>query len=148
MIQERALAILSDDLIPLPDLDVPDGVTSLGRTIVVMGEVRSSEHLIIEGRVEGRILAPDHGVAIGRHGSVNSEVMARTITVLGTVSGKLTATDRVELLPSGKVEGRIVTPTLIIDEGAYFKGVVDPSLVNTVLAVSRHRFKNGNEPTT
>ena len=148
MIQERALAILSDDLVPLPDLDVPDGVTSLGRTIVVRGEVRSSEHLIIEGRVEGRILAPEHGLAIGRHATVSSEIMARTITVLGTVNGKLTATDRIELLPSGKVEGRIVTPTLIIDEGAYFKGVVDPDLINTVLAVSRHRFKHGNECAT
>ena len=139
------MPIASEDLIPVPDLDVPEGVTSVGRTLVVRGEIRSDEHLIIEGRVEGRILAPEHGVAIGRHGTVSSEVMARTITVLGTVNGKLTATERIELMPSGKVEGRLVTPTLIIDEGAFFKGTVDPALADTVLAVSRHRLKQNSE---
>ena len=139
------MPIASEDLIPVPDLDVPEGVTSVGRTLVVRGEIRSDEHLIIEGRVEGRIMAPEHGVAIGRHGTVNSEILARTITVLGTVNGKLTATERVELMPSGKVEGRIVTPTLIIDEGAFFKGTVDPALAATVLAVSRHRLKRNSE---
>jgi cytoskeletal protein CcmA (bactofilin family) len=137
--------IASEDLIPVPDLDVPEGVTSVGRTLVVRGEIRSDEHLIIEGRVEGRILAPDHGVAIGRHGNVSSEIMARTITVLGTVNGKLTATERIELMPSGRVEGRLVTSTLIIDEGAFFKGTVDPTLADTVLAVGRHRLKQNSE---
>ena len=135
------MPIASEDLIPVPDLDVPDGVTSVGRTLVVKGEIQSDEHLIIEGRVEGRVMAPDHGVAVGRHGVVSSEIMARTITVLGTVHGNITATDRIELMPSGKVEGRLVTSTLIIDDGAFFKGVVDPTLADTVLAVSRYRLK-------
>ena len=142
------MPIASEDLIPVPDLDVPEGVTSVGRTLVVKGEIRSDEHLIIEGRVEGRVMAPDHGVAVGRHGTVSSEIIARTITVLGTVNGKLTATDRIELMPSGKVEGRIVTSTLIIDEGAFFKGIVDPTLADTVLAVSRHRLKQTTKNTS
>lgn len=111
------------------------------------GDVQSSEHLIIEGRVEGRVMVPDHGLAIGKYGHVSSEIVARTVTVLGTVTGRLTATERVELLPSGRVEGRIVTASLIIDEGAYFKGVVDPTLRDTVLAVSRHRFKQDVDDT-
>ena len=141
------LTIPADDLIPVPDLDVPEGITSIGRTISVRGEVRSGEHLIIEGRVEGRVMVPDHGLAIGKYGNVSADVMARTVTVLGTVKGKLTATERVELLPSGKVEGRIVTASLIMDEGCYFKGVVDPTLRDTVLAVSRHRLKQGADDT-
>ena len=68
-------------------------------------------------------------------------MLARTITVLGQADGKLTATERVELLKSGRVTGRIVTASLIIDEGAVFNGVVDPTLADTVMAVSRHRLK-------
>ena len=135
------MALLPEDLIPLPDLDIPEGVTSIGRTIVIKGEVHTEEHLIIEGRVEGRVLAPKCGVAVGKHGTVSSEIVARTITVLGTVNGRLTATERVELLDSCKVSGRVVTSTLIIDEGAYFNGHVDPTLADTALAVSRHRLK-------
>ena len=140
-IKDRTLTLPSDDLIPLPDLDVPEGVTSIGRTIVVKGELRADEHLIIEGRVEGQVLAPKHGVAIGRHGRVAKEVVARTITVTGRAGGRLTATERLELLDSARVEGRLVAPTVIIDEGAYFTGTVDPTLSDMALAVTRHRLK-------
>ena len=136
-----------DNQPPVRNLEAPEGMTSIGRTILVKGEVRSNEHLIIEGRVEGRVMVPEHGLAIGKHGNVSSEIMARTITVLGTVQGKITATDRVELLPTGRAEGRIVTESLIIDEGAYFKGMVDPTLKETVLAVSRHRLKQDTDDT-
>jgi cytoskeletal protein CcmA (bactofilin family) len=115
------LATPVDNHPPFQGLDVPEGMTSIGRTILIKGEVRSNEHLIVEGRIEGRVMVPEHGLAIGKHGNVSSEIMARTITVLGTVRGKITATDRVELLPTGRAEGRIVTRSLIIDEGAFFK---------------------------
>ena len=72
---------------------------------------------------------------------MTSEILARTITVLGQVDGKLTATERVELLKSGRVQGRIVAATLIIDEGAHFNGVVDPTLTETVMAVGRYRLR-------
>ena len=139
--RKRNLATPVDTHPPFRNLDAPEGMTSIGRTILIKGEVRSNEHLIIEGRIEGRVMVPEHGLAIGKHGNVSSEIMARTITVLGTVRGKITATDRVELLPTGRAEGRIVTKSLIIDEGAFFTGMVDPKLKETVLAVSRHRLK-------
>ena len=132
---------LTDDLVPVPDLDAPQGITAIGRTFVVKGEIRAAEHLIIEGRVEGEIAVPDHGVAIGRHGFVGADVLARTITVRGKTTGKLTAVDTVEILPTGHVEGRIVARRIAINEGAYFKGIVDPKLAEAAIAVGRHRFK-------
>ncbi len=135
------MAFSPDERVPVPDLDVPEGVTSIGRTIVIKGDVRADEHLIVEGTIEGRIVVPEHGLAIGKHGRVDSEILAKTITVLGQADGKLTATERVELLESGRVRGRIVTTTLIMDEGAIFNGVVDPTLTDTVMAVARHRLK-------
>ena len=132
---------LVDDLISVPNLDAPPGITAIGRTLVVKGEIRAAEHLIIEGRVEGQITVPDHGVAIGRHGFVGAEVLARTITVRGKTTGNLTAVDTVEILPTGHVEGRIVARRIAINEGAYFKGIVDPKLAEAAIAVGRHRFK-------
>ena len=137
---DHTLALPTDDLIPHPDPHVPESVTTIGRTIVVRGDIRSDEHLIIEGRIDGHVLAPKHGVAVGRYGRVAKEILARTITVLGTVQGRLTATERVELLASGRVEGRIVAETVIIDEGAFFNGRIDPTLADTALAVGRHRL--------
>ena len=134
------LAKAISDVVPLPDLDIPEGITSLGRTIVVKGEIRAAEHLIIEGRVEGRIAVPEHGVAVGRRGTVESDVFARTITVRGTATGNLTAIESLEILQTGHVEGRLVTRRLAIEEGSYFSGVVDPKLADTAIAVGRHRL--------
>ena len=56
------MAFSADELVPLPDLDVPEGVTSIGRTIVIKGDVQADEHLIVEGQVEGRQKwTPDRG---------------------------------------------------------------------------------------
>ena len=142
---DHTLALPTDDLVPHADPHVPESVTTIGRTIVVRGDVRSDEHLIIDGRIDGHVLAPKHGVAVGRYGRVAKEVVARTITVLGTVQGRLTATERVELLASGRVEGRIVAETVIIDEGALFNGRIDPTLADTALAVSRHRLRQRDQ---
>ena len=142
------MPLLSEESVSEIETEAPEGVTSIGRSLLIKGEVRSSEHVIIEGQIEGRVLVPEHGVAIARHGKVGPEVFARTITVLGTAHGKLNATERVELMPGGKVEGRIVTASLIIDEGAYFTGIVDPSLAETVIAVSRHRLRQDSEETS
>jgi len=86
-------------------------------------------------------------VAIARSGSGGAEVVARSLTVLGRASGKLTARERVELLEGCHVEGRIVTPTIVIDEGAYIRGSVDPTLTDTALAVARHRLRQRDDET-
>ncbi len=131
----------SIDLISLPEIDVPEGITSLGQTIAVKGELSAAEHIIIEGRFEGQLDVPDHGVAVGRLAIVKAEVLARTITVLGRAKGNLTAAEKVEIRNGGSVEGRIVAPKVAIEEGAYFKGSVDPKRIDAAMAVGRHRLK-------
>jgi len=130
-----------DDLLPLPDMDVPPGVTSLGRTIAVKGELTAGEHLIIEGRFEGRLVAPDHGIAIGRNAVVAADILARNVTVLGTAKGHVTASHGVELRQTASVEGEITSARVAIDEGAYFRGRVDPRRADAAVAVARHRMR-------
>ena len=98
--------------------DSPEGLTSLGRTIIISGEVVAGEHLIIEGRVEGTVSAPDHGVAIARRASVVADVSAKTITVLGRVSGTLSATDTLHVETGGVVEGSVEAADVTLADGA------------------------------
>ena len=144
---DQTRATLADDVALHPELDAPDGITAIGRTIIVKGDLCAAEHLIIEGRVEGQVSVPDHGVAVGQQGTVDADVFARTITVRGSVTGNLTATERVEILATGRVDGRLVAPTIAIDEGAYFKGSVDPKKIDAAIAVGRHRLKQRTEHT-
>ncbi len=138
-----------EDLLPLPNLNIPQGVTSLGRTLVITGEVTAEENLIIEGTVEGKILVPEHAVAIGRTARVSADIMARTVTILGEASGRFTASEKIELRQTARVAGEIIATKVEMIEGAIFEGSADPSKTETAVAVSKHRFKEGRamEPT-
>ena len=123
---DQTRATLADDVALHPELDAPDGITAIGRTIIVKGDLCAAEHLIIEGRVEGHVSVPDHGVAVGQQGTVDADVFARTITVRGSVTGNLTATERVEILATGRVDGRLVAPHDRDRRGRVFQGVRRP----------------------
>ena len=115
-----------DEPVPVPERDSLEDASRFGRTVSIKGEVTASEHLIIEGRVDGKLTAPEHGVAIGRDATVMADIVARTVTVLGQATGSFLASELVETRPSGSVEGPIASPAVAIDEGAYFKGFIDP----------------------
>ena len=128
----------------LPEFDLPEGVSSLGDGFEATGELRAAEHLIVEGVFDGRIFIPDHDVAIGRSGRVSGELLARHITVRGWATGRLVA-DRVELAKGATVvDAQILTERLVIADGAFFQGRVNPTRTDAAFAVFRHeRSKRG-----
>src|ERR1700723_4816224 len=69
---------------------------TIGKSLVIKGEVSGSESLYIDGKVEGSISLPGNRVTIGRNGQVGANVTAREVVVLGKVRGNVTATDRVD----------------------------------------------------
>ena len=91
-------------------------------TIVKEGE---GEDLTIDGSVEGSIDLGNHTLTIGDGAAVKADLTARTISVSGSVTGNLTASERVVLQPTASVEGDIITPRLMMAEGALVKGKVD-----------------------
>ena len=133
----------SRDADSLQALGFPEGVSSLGQHHVATGEIRATEHLIIEGRFNGTVFIPDHEVAIGRQGRVDGELLAGKINVLGRVTGRLVA-NRVEIANGATVKAEIITERLVLADGAIFTGVVDPTRTEAAFAVFRHeRSKRG-----
>ena len=141
MARLRPIEPRDDEPEAVPERGLSEDVTSFGRTISIKGEVTASEHLIIEGRIDGNLMVLEHGVAISHGASVTADIVARTVTVLGRATGTLSASELVEIRSSGSVEGRIHAPAVAIDEGAYFKGHVDPKRAEAAMAVSRHRLQ-------
>jgi cytoskeletal protein CcmA (bactofilin family) len=98
---------------------------SIGTSIVIKGELSGSEDLTIEGEVEGKIELREHVLTVGPSGRIRAHVAARSIIVLGQVTGDLTATDKVDIQAQGSVEGDIVAPRVAIADGATFRGSID-----------------------
>jgi cytoskeletal protein CcmA (bactofilin family) len=100
-------------------------MASIGKSIVINGELSGSEDLTIEGRVDGKIELRDHVLTVGTNGRIKAQVSAKAIVVLGQVTGNLNATEKVDIKDSGSVEGDIVAPRVAIADGSHFKGSID-----------------------
>jgi len=100
-------------------------IVNIGKSVVIKGELNGSEDLTIEGHVEGTIQLRDHVLTIGPNGRIKAQVFAKSVIVLGEVTGNVTASDKVDIRDNGSVDGDIVAPRVAIAEGAHFRGSVD-----------------------
>lgn len=98
---------------------------SIGKSIVINGELSGSEDLTIEGRVDGKIELRDHILTVGSNGRIKAQITAKAIVVLGQVTGNLNATEKVDIKETGSVEGDVVAPRVAIADGSHFKGSID-----------------------
>jgi len=100
-------------------------IVNIGKSVVIKGELNGSEDLTIEGHVEGTIQLRDHVLTIGPNGKIKAQVFAKSVIVLGEVTGNVTASDKVDIRDNGSVDGDIISPRVAIAEGAHFRGSVD-----------------------
>ena len=95
--------------------------TIIGDNSKVEGLLESSDPTRVDGLLQGKILSKS-SVIVGEHGVVRGDINAAEILIAGTVYGNLKAEKRIELTETGRVLGDLITKTLVIDEGASFKG--------------------------
>lgn len=102
-----------------------DKIVNIGQSIHIKGELTGNEDLTIEGKVEGKVFLKDHNLTVGANGKLVAEVQAKTVMVLGEVTGNITADDKVEVAATGTMRGDIQAPRVVLADGAKFKGSID-----------------------
>lgn len=100
-------------------------LATIGKSLVIKGELSGSEDLYIDGQVEGSVDLRTHSVTVGPNGNVKAGINAKAIVVQGRVDGSLSASDRLDLRKSAVVTGDVTTQRISIEEGAFLKGKVD-----------------------
>src|SRR5271165_2227438 len=100
-------------------------VATIGKSVIVRGELSGSEDLYVDGEVEGSISLRGQSLTIGPNGRVRANLEARNVIVHGRVDGNIQASDRVELRKSASLAGDISTARVAIEDGAFFKGSID-----------------------
>jgi len=99
----------------------PDGRAYLDKGCKISGKLFFEGPTRVDGQVDGEIGGNDV-VTIGETAVVTAQVKATSVVIAGKVSGDITATKRIEIRPSAKVMGNLVTPILVVQEGAIFEG--------------------------
>jgi len=98
--------------------------TILGPTLEIEGEIEGSEDLVIQGKVNGRIVSKK-SLTIDETGDVNATVTTEGLAVSGRLNGNVEASDKVEIRREGTMIGDIKAPRVVIADGAKFKGRVE-----------------------
>jgi cytoskeletal protein CcmA (bactofilin family) len=106
-------------------MKMENDIVHIGTSVVIKGELNGSEDLTVEGQVEGIIHLKEHVLTIAPNGNVTAHVFAKSVIVLGQVSGNITATERVDIRDNASVHADIVSPRVAMAEGAHFRGNID-----------------------
>lgn len=93
----------------------------LSSDVEIKGTLKFSNDLIIDGRIDGEV-SSDGDLTIGENARIKGDVMTRSVTVFGKVTGNITVIDRCELKQNAELIGDIKAGKLAIEEGATFMG--------------------------
>ena len=102
-------------------------VMNLGKTVMIKGELSGSEDLTLYGRMEGSVKLPEYTLTIGPDADINAEISARSVVIMGGVTGNVFAGEKVEIRSTGSVTGDIASPRFAIQDGGSMRGKVATS---------------------
>jgi cytoskeletal protein CcmA (bactofilin family) len=86
----------------------------------VVGDIRFTGGLHVEGRVTGNIVSEDGAVHI--HGEVTGEIRAPHIVINGLVKGNVYAAEHIELAAKAVVQGNVYYKSMEMMLGAQVNG--------------------------
>jgi cytoskeletal protein CcmA (bactofilin family) len=110
---------------PVKTASPPVEQATIGRTLVIKGEVSGTEALYIDGRVEGKISLPGNRVTIGRNGQVAANISAKELVIMGKVQGNVECADRLDIRSEGTLTGDVITHRISVEDGAMLRGGVE-----------------------
>jgi cytoskeletal protein CcmA (bactofilin family) len=95
----------------------------IGEGSIFDGRFYVNGSILIEGKFQGDIKTDDQ-LVVGPTGKVKTDIVARRVTIAGTLIGNIVASEEVSLLHTGKVLGNISTPRLTVEPGVITEGKV------------------------
>jgi len=105
-----------------PERPLSPGVTRLGSTIVLNGEVEAHEDMLVEGRVQGKITLPSGTLTVAKGARVEADVRVRALVLHGEFKGTVRAAEKTVLSETAEMNGDVISPKITIANGARFTG--------------------------
>jgi cytoskeletal protein CcmA (bactofilin family) len=117
---------------------------TIGRSLVIKGDISGAESLFVDGRIEGTVNIPENRVTVGRNGVVTADVNAREVVIMGKVHGNIICSDRLDIRSEGSVTGDVVVQRISVEDGAILKGSVQVQAASEQKNKSQPQSKPSN----
>ncbi len=97
----------------------------------IEGSITGNAEVLVDGALSGEVNL-DGAFALGKRGTVSADIVAKSVKIAGHVKGSVTATEKIELLSTGSVEGDMASPLVSIAEGGVCNGRIEMSGTMTI----------------
>ena len=105
-------------------VEQPPGGSVLARDLVIEGRIDGVGDVRLAGQFKGSVTVKGN-LVVDREAHVKGDLTADTVSVAGTLEGRITARSTVDLLASGTVVGQVTARTFQVESGARMRGDVD-----------------------
>jgi cytoskeletal protein CcmA (bactofilin family) len=113
-------------------LDKVNGfATSIGSDTRLQGTLGGKGHCIVQGQVEGDCDF-EGTLVIAETGFWRGELYATNIIIAGKVEGTAVAREKMEIVSTARIKGRLQSPVIAIAEGAVHDGEIHTAQASDV----------------
>lgn len=106
------------------DFDKADVVAFIGPGVEFKGVIKYQGNVRIDGHLEGEVHA-EGTLYLGEQAVLSAKIQAKSVISKGQITGDITAGQKVQLLAPAVVDGSVVTPSLLVEEGVVFNGTCE-----------------------
>ena len=106
---------------PTPSPRSASPAALLDASVEFTGTMRCRESIRIDGRCEGELYC-EATVIVGEQAVLRMSIEADSVAIAGEVNGNITARRKITLEPTALVNGNLITPGIVIQEGAKLEG--------------------------
>ena len=103
----------------------PRAVACVSQGIKIKGEITGNEDLFVDGLVEGSIFLGNSVLTVGPNANVKADITAREVVLRGRAEGKFTASERIQLWHTARVQADLKSERISIEDGAALQGKVE-----------------------
>ena len=92
--------------------------------VEIKGSIKSTGSVRMDGKLDGD-LASQGDAILGKTATMKGNISGSNVVIEGTISGSITAKDKIEMKAAARITGDIKSKRLAVEDGVTFMGKAD-----------------------